>query len=80
MPFEKDPKELGALWIRTSRAGNEFLSGTINGVDVICFKNGRKTGKQPDYRVMKSEPRDGDASREPYNANAKPNNDDGMPF
>lgn len=58
MAFERDPNELGALWIKTSRNGHEFLSGTINGVEVVCFRNANKTGKQPDYRVMKSQPRE----------------------
>ena len=58
MPFERDPNELGALWLKTSRNGHEFLTGTINGVEVVCFKNTTKTGKQPDYRVMKSQPRE----------------------
>lgn len=57
MPFERDPNEIGALWVRTSRNGNEFMSGKINGVDVVCFRNGKKQGKQPDWRVMKSEPK-----------------------
>jgi len=62
MPFEKDEKEVGALWCRVSRNGREFMSGKINGVDVVCFKNGKKTGKQPDWRVMKSEPKPDDSS------------------
>lgn len=78
MPFEKDPKEIGALWSRVSKNGNQFMSGKINGVDVVCFKNTKATGKQPDWRVMKSEPRDGDAATEPrpmHNANASPLDD-----
>ena len=56
---ERDPNELGALWIKESARG-EFLSGTINGVRVVCFRNDRKTSdKQPDWRVLKAQPRNG---------------------
>jgi uncharacterized protein (DUF736 family) len=55
----KDPNELGALWIKDSARG-EFMTGTINGVKVVCFKNDRKTSEnQPDWRVLKSKPREG---------------------
>ena len=62
MAFEKKPGELGALWLRVSQSGKRFMTGTINGVDVVCFENQNKTGKQPDYRVFKSEPRDGQSA------------------
>lgn len=64
MPYEKDPDELGALWIRTGARG-EFLSGVINGQDVVAFRNTvKKSHKQPDYRVMKSRPKP-DANKPP---------------
>ena len=52
----KDPNELGALWIKSGNRG-EYMTGTINGVAVVCFKNDRKTGNQPDWRVLKSQPK-----------------------
>jgi len=57
--FEKDPNELGALWIKTSSRG-EYMTGTINGQAVVIFKNDRKQdgSKQPDWRVMKPKPKD----------------------
>ncbi len=55
----RDPNELGALWVKTSAKGVEFMSGTINGVEVVCFRNMNKSGNQPDWRVLKSQPRDG---------------------
>ena len=56
---ERDPNELGALWMKESAKG-EYMTGTINGVKVVCFKNTRKTSdNQPDWRVLKSQPRDG---------------------
>jgi hypothetical protein len=58
MPFEKDPNEIGALWEKSSAKG-PYMTGTINGVRVVLFKNGNKRGeKSPDWRVMKSQPRE----------------------
>ena len=60
--FERDPSDIGALWSRSSQRG-EYLSGTIKidgrEVKVVCFKNDRKSSdKQPDWRVLKSTPRE----------------------
>lgn len=63
MAYSKDPNELGALWARVSANGVRFMSGTINGVEVVCFENRNKQGKQPDWRVMKSQPKDGQSER-----------------
>jgi hypothetical protein len=51
-------QELGALWARTSKNGKPFLSGKINNVDVVCFKNDSENEKAPTWKVYKSEPRD----------------------
>lgn len=64
MGYDKDPNELGALWVRVSQNGRRFMSGTINGVEVVCFENTNKKGKQPDWRVMKSQPRPSTPARE----------------
>lgn len=53
----KDPNELGALWEKSSSRG-PYMTGTINGEPVVVFKNDKKTDKQPDWRVLKSKPRD----------------------
>jgi hypothetical protein len=56
-----NPDELGALWIKTSsKTGEVFLTGTISGQEVTVFRNGYKVegSKQPDWRVLKSKPRD----------------------
>lgn len=50
----KDPNEVGALWRKTSASGVTYMSGTINGVKVVCFENRKQNDKQPDWRVMKS--------------------------
>ena len=57
MAFEKDPNEIGALWLKQGAKG-PYLAGTVNGVAVVCFQNTRKTSdKQPEYRVLKSTPK-----------------------
>jgi hypothetical protein len=54
--------EKGALWLKKSKAGADFLSGYIvdesnNKVNVVVFKNGyKKPGESsPDYRLYLSE-------------------------
>lgn len=55
----RDPNELGALWIKQGQRG-EYMTGTIGGQAVVLFRNDRKEpgSKQPDWRVMKSQPRE----------------------
>ena len=64
--------EIGGLWSRTSQAGNEFLSGRIklpdgSELEVIVFPNSfKKPGERsPDWRIYRSQPRDGDQQRQP---------------
>ncbi len=55
--------QLGAIWKKTSQAGNDFYSGTITidgkEVQIVLFKNDRKEigSKQPDWRIYESAPR-----------------------
>lgn len=72
MPYEKDEREIGALWVRVSKGGTRFMSGKINGEDVVLFENKNKQGKQPDWRVLKSEPRDDAASRRQHEQREAP--------
>lgn len=51
-------QEAGAFWVRKSKSGNSFLSGSFKTqsgeeVKVILFKNSYKTegSNQPDYRA-----------------------------
>jgi hypothetical protein len=55
----KNPDELGALWIKSSSNG-EYMTGTINGQPVVVFRNNRKAegSNQPDWRVLKSKPKE----------------------
>lgn len=57
-----DRKEHGALWIKQSSRG-EYMTGTIEidgaKVSVVAFKNdNKKNPKEPDWRLLKSEPRE----------------------
>jgi uncharacterized protein (DUF736 family) len=53
----KDSNELGALWIKQSERG-EYMTGTINGENVVVFRNGKKANERaPDWRVLKSRPK-----------------------
>lgn len=56
MPFEKKPEDLGALWMRSSKKG-DYMTGKINGVDVVCFPNKSTNPKAPQWRVLKSTPK-----------------------
>ena len=52
--MEKD--DVGAMWIKTSRKGEDYLSITINGERYVAFKNDfKKKDTQPDYRIFESE-------------------------
>jgi uncharacterized protein (DUF736 family) len=56
----KDPNEVGCFWIKESAKGTKFLSGKIDGIgSVVVFKNkNKKSDKQPDYRVLRSQPKE----------------------
>lgn len=63
MAFEKNPDELGALWLKSGAKG-EYMTGEINGVKVVCFP-AKPTDKGPAWRVMRSKPKDGGPSQPP---------------
>jgi len=47
------PKNVGAIWQRTSKAGKEYLSMEVNGVKYIAYKNDYKTeDKHPNWRIF----------------------------
>jgi len=61
MAEQKNPDEIGALWVKTSPKG-EYMTGTINGERVVLFRNAKKASdKSPDWRVLKSKPREAQA-------------------
>lgn len=68
---EQRDEKVGALWAKSSARG-EFFTGTIeltpeqiadvqaNGgkLPVVVFRNDKKTGNQPDWRMLRSKPRE----------------------
>ena len=57
MAYEKDPNEIGALWMKEGRKG-KYLTGEVNGVKVVCFGVKSDNPKAPTFRVLKSQPRE----------------------
>ena len=58
MNEQNKSEELGALWMKHGSRG-EYMTGTIGGVKVVVFPNDRKGNeKAPDWRVLKSKPRE----------------------
>ena len=60
METNEKPKleEAGAFWIKTSKTGNQFLTGKVKSksgeeISIMVFKNKYKTegSNQPDYRI-----------------------------
>lgn len=54
-------RKIGALWLRKSKDGMTFLSGTLEDlrgtIQIAVFKNDRKEKEnQPDYQIVLSEP------------------------
>lgn len=82
--------EIGGLWLKESQKGTKFMSGTMtfNGekVEVVVFKNSHKQPgeRTPDYRVYKSQPRDGggqQTQRQPVRGGMRTDDlDDEIPF
>lgn len=58
MPFEKNPDEIGALWLRTSANGAEYMTGEVNGEKIVAFRVKNPTPKGPTWRILKSKPRE----------------------
>jgi uncharacterized protein (DUF736 family) len=51
----KNPDEVGALWAHTTKDGDVYYSGTIEGFGkIVVFRNKKKTENQPDFRILKS--------------------------
>lgn len=92
MPFQKDKDEVGVLWIKEAATGKVFMSGSVTcpacaheqRVVVFSTPSPKKSEKGPDWRILKSQPRDGAAPA----ASAAPrlvrkgasDDDDSIPF
>lgn len=82
---EKDPDELGALWAREyldKRTGDTLtrLTGTVGGVDVVCWPVDRKHDNQPTWRVKRSRPRSAKTAASPEETATVKITADDIPF
>ena len=54
-------RKIGALWSKKTNDGREFFTGVISDlrgdIQIVAFKNGKKTDNQPDYDILLSEPK-----------------------
>jgi hypothetical protein len=57
MPYERNPDELGCLWLKSGGKG-EYMTGEISGVKVFCVPVQSENPKSPTWRVLKSKPKD----------------------
>ncbi len=85
MPYERDENELGVLWEKSGRNGTYF-TGTleIDGTThrIVVFKNGNKrSDKAPDWRILKSQPRQRDERQHENEVGCMTTpGDEGVPF
>ena len=75
--YKKNPDELGALWLKTGGKG-DYMTGTINGVNVFCTPTKSENPKAPTWRVMKSKPKD--AAGPSFSAKQADMTDQDVPF
>ena len=52
-------RKIGALWSRKTSDGKEYLTGVISDlrgdIQIVVFRNDKKTENQPDYDILLSE-------------------------
>ena len=74
MAYEKDDREIGCVWTKTSAKGVEFMSGTVNGEEIVMFR-AKETPKGPTWRILKSQPREGAQPTRRYEGHAPAKDD-----
>ena len=48
---------IGALWSKRTKHDKEYLTGTVNGQRVVCFRNTQSNNPNaPTWKVLKSRP------------------------
>lgn len=65
-------KNIGGLWVNTSKKGQKYMSGNLIWEDLkihlLVFKNDRRDGENPNaptYRIMLNEEKMGEALNRP---------------
>jgi len=52
-------RKIGALWSKKTSEGTEYFNGMITDlrgdIQIVVFKNDKKTENQPDYDILLSE-------------------------
>lgn len=57
MAFEKDPNEIGCLWVKSGAKG-EYMTGTVEGIGaVVVFPVKSNSPKATQWRILKSKPK-----------------------
>lgn len=69
-------QKIGALWCKTSRTGDEMMSGEVTvgkqTVSIVCFKNRKDKDSHPDYVILlsnKQRPPQPRPQQQPYQKN-----------
>ena len=93
MSEQKQDEKVGALWSKSSDRG-QFFTGNIelkpeqiaelqaNGgkLQIVVFSNDKKTGNQPDWRILKSKPKESMAAPASGHNLNEPIDDTSIPF
>lgn len=79
MAYEKNPDELGALWLKQGSRG-AYMTGTIDGVNVFCTPTSSENPKAPAWRVMKAKPREDKPDVIAVSHPSEPVTDSDIPF
>ncbi len=55
-------RRIGALWSKKTSEGKEYFTGVISDlrgdIQIVLFKNDKKSENQPDYDILLSESRE----------------------
>lgn len=74
---------IGALWVKKSKNGKNYMSGTItvNGIEkkIVVFKNNKKKDNHPDFQILESQARN-DYKKNQKNRQNSFTNDSDIPF
>ncbi len=57
MSYEQKPmKKCGAIWLKTAKSGNEYISVKLKDVNYVAFKNKyKKQPNHPDYEIYEED-------------------------